>query len=124
MLRRSRFAVALAAICAASVGVRWPFLTVPLTTDEGGYAYVAHWQKRGFRLYRDLWFDRPQGIFVVYSAILRVLGESTPRIRLGAALYNTCTTALVGVLTARWWGGRAGLAAAAIYGTSSASPVL
>jgi hypothetical protein len=91
---------------------------------RGRVCLRAHWQQRGLRLYRDLWFDRPQGIFVVYSAILRALGESTTAIRLGAAVYNACTTALVGALTARWWGDRAGLVAAAIYGTSSASPVL
>jgi hypothetical protein len=123
-LPNAAFIAKLAAICFVSVLVRAPFRHVPLTTDEGGYAYVAYWQRRGLRLYRELWFDRPQAIFALYGAMLRVLGESTSAIRLGAGAYNALTTALVGILACSWWGRRAGLSAAAIFGVSSASPVL
>lgn len=107
-----------------SVGLRLPFLSVPLVTDEGGYAYTAYWMGRGLVLYRDLWFDRPQGIFLVYAAILNAFGESTEAIRLAAAVYNGGTTVLLGLLGIRLCGRLAGLGAAAIFAVASASPAI
>jgi hypothetical protein len=43
----------------AVLGLRTPFLRVPMISDEGGYAYVAHFWAAGDTLYRDLPFDRP-----------------------------------------------------------------
>jgi len=114
----------LAVIAAVSVGLRLPFLSVPLITDEGGYAYIAHWMMRGLALYRDLWFDRPQGIFLVYGAQMALLGESTEAIRLGAALYNAATGLLLYGLTASLAGPLAGVAAAGLFAVSSAAPAI
>jgi hypothetical protein len=119
-----RLALALAVAGAVSIGLRFPFLSVPLTTDEGGYAYVAHWLGRGLALYSDLWFDRPQGIFLVYGVALRLFGKSTEAIRFGAALYNAGTVGLLYLLGARLYGRRAGLATAALFAVASASPVV
>jgi hypothetical protein len=123
-MTRVRLSLVLGGVVALSLLVRLPFLSVPLTTDEAGYAYVAHWLDRGLALYRDLWFDRPQGIFLVYGAILRVFGGSTEAIRLGAAAYNALTVVLLYFLGRSWFGRRAGLAAAAIFAGASASPVI
>ena len=106
----ARLAVSLALAAAVSLALRLPFLSVPLITDEAGYAYVAYWLARGQALYRDLWFDRPQGIFLIYGAILRLVGESTEAIRLAAGLYNAGTTVLLGLLGARLFGPLAGAA--------------
>ena len=121
---RYRLALALGAAAALSLALRLPFLSVPLITDEGGYAYVAYWLAHGQALYRDLWFDRPQGIFLVYGAILRLGGGSTESIRLAAGLYNAVTTVLVGLLGARLFGRRAGIGAAFACGLASASPLI
>src|SRR5262249_39570636 len=110
-----RWGVALGIVALLSIGLRVPFLSVPLNTDEGGYAYVAYWMGHGLVLYRDLWFDRPQGVFLVYALILRVFGESTEAIRFAGACCNAVTTILVGLLAARLFGRRAGLAAAGVY---------
>jgi hypothetical protein len=107
-----------------SVALRSAFFSVPLITDEAGYAYVAHWLRRGLSLYTDLWFDRPQGIFLVYGAQMALLGESTEAIRLGAALYNAVTTLLVYALGATLATPLAGLAAAGIFALASASPAI
>ena len=53
MTRGGTAALVLAA-CALSVLLRLPFLSVGLTDDEAGYAYVATWLARGLALYRDL----------------------------------------------------------------------
>jgi 4-amino-4-deoxy-L-arabinose transferase-like glycosyltransferase len=116
--------VAAAALSGISIALRLPFLSVPLITDEGGYAYTAHWMQRGLLLYRDLWFDRPQGIFLLYAAILRLLGESVEAIRLGAALYNAASVVLLYLLGRRLFGRAAGLAAAGLFAAASASPVV
>ncbi len=119
-----RLALSLALAAAVSLALRLPFLSVPLITDEAGYAYVAYWLARGQALYRDLWFDRPQGIFLIYGAILRLFGESTEAIRLAAGLYNAGTTVLLGLLGARLFGPLAGAAAAGVFAVASASPVI
>jgi len=111
-------------MAAVSVALRLPFLSVPLITDEGGYAYVAHWMARGLTLYRDLWFDRPQGIFLLYGGQMALLGDSTEAIRLGAALFNALTLLLLYGLTASLAGPLAGLAAAGLFAVSSAAPAI
>ena len=121
MTRRGIAALALAA-CALSVLLRLPFLSVPLTDDEAGYAYVATWLARGLALYRDLWFDRPQGIFLIYSAILALFGEATEAIRLAAGLYNAVTTFFVFLLGRRLVGPRPAIAAAFFFAIASSSP--
>src|SRR5919198_595110 len=110
-----RPALALAIVGAVSLGVRLPFLSVPLITDEGGYAYTAHWLARGLTLYRDLWFDRPQGIFLVYGGLMRLFGESTPALRLGAALWNGLSVVALFALGRRLFGDLSGLAAAGLF---------
>ncbi|HEU5315340.1 MAG TPA: glycosyltransferase family 39 protein, partial [Chloroflexota bacterium] len=112
------------AIALASVALRAPFLSVPLITDEGGYGYVAHWLGRGLALYRDLWFDRPQAIFLLYRIQMHLLGESTEAIRLGAALYNAATALVVFALGSALGGRRAGGVAAGGFAVWSAAPAL
>ncbi len=104
--------------------LRLPFRSVPLITDEGGYAYVAHWMDRGLTLYRDLWFDRPQAIFLLYRAQLALLGESVESIRDGAALYNAATTVLVCLLGAQLRSRRMGLIAGGLFAVGSVSPIV
>jgi 4-amino-4-deoxy-L-arabinose transferase-like glycosyltransferase len=120
----TRWGTAALALAAAllSVLLRFPFLSVPLTADEAGYAYVATWLARGQALYRDLWFDRPQGIFLIYGAILALFGEETEAIRLAAGIYNALTTLLVFLLGRRLVGTNGALAAAFLFALASSSP--
>ena len=57
---------ALAAAALASFILHIPFLTTPLSVDEGGYGYVARWWASGADLYGDVWVDRPQGLLLLY----------------------------------------------------------
>ena len=50
---------ALTAAALASLALHVPFLTTPLSVDEGGYGYVALWWSKGADLYGDVWVDRP-----------------------------------------------------------------
>ena len=80
------------ALIAAAILVRVPFFDVPMISDEGGYSYVALFWSSDYRLYRDIPFDRPPGIFLIYQAIIGTLGSSLWAIRLGAAIWNAATT--------------------------------
>jgi hypothetical protein len=102
--------------------LRLPFLSLPLTVDEGSYAYVAFWWLRGETLYDRVWIDRPQGIFIAVAFILRLLGGSPEAIRLGVALLNLVTTALVWLVAGRLSGLAVALTAAAFYAVLSAHP--
>lgn len=123
-MSRGRLAASLALLGVISIALRLPFLSVPLITDEAGYAYIAHWMAHGAVLYRDLWFDRPQGIFLIYRAILSAFGETTEGIRLAAAIWNAGTVLALYVLGRRLFGWRDALFAALLFAIGSASPVI
>ena len=88
------------AVFAAALLLRMPFLDWPMISDEGGYAYTAHWWGQGLTLYgSDLWFDRPQGIFLAYELGMSLLGEATWAIRLWGGLWAAATAVVVVGLT-------------------------
>lgn len=115
-----------ALIAVISLGLRWPFLGVPLNADEGGYAYVAsRWLYGRGDLYNDLWISRPQGIFLAYGAIFETLGTSVDAIHFGAWLVGLATTFFVWLFARLWLGDpRAALAAAALFTLINGSPYL
>lgn len=115
--------VALGVVLALAIWVRVPFFSVPLVTDEGGYAYTTrHGLIVGDGLYRLLWFDRTQGILWVYRVIFETLGRSVLAIRLFAALYNALSALLIAVIGRRLGGMRVGLIAAFLFGLFSVMP--
>ena len=70
---------ALAASAVAAFLLHIPFLSTPLSVDEGGYGYVAHWWARGADLYGDVWVDRPQGLLLLYRWALALPGSDALR---------------------------------------------
>jgi 4-amino-4-deoxy-L-arabinose transferase-like glycosyltransferase len=115
---------ALAAAALASFVLHLPFLTTPLSVDEGGYGYVAHWWATGADLYGDIWVDRPQGILLLYRWAEALPGSDRLDIRLMAALWSCAIAVVLGLLITRVAGRRAGAAAALLSGLLSTSPVI
>ncbi len=76
---------------ALSVLVRAHFFNVPMISDEGGAAYAALFWPDYQELYKDINYDRFQGLFIIYKLIISLLGKSVFHIRLGAALFNVGT---------------------------------
>ncbi len=107
-----------------SIVIRIPFFNVPMITDEGGYAYVAHFWSHDYQLYRDIPFDRPQGIFLLYKLIFVLIGGSTSAIRLAAALYNAMTVLLLFFFASRVFSFRVACFSATAYAILSACPSL
>lgn len=103
--------------------VRLPFLWLPLSPDEAGYALGAQWWARGDVLYSaDLWFDRPQGIFVAYRTGMALLGEGGSAVRTWGALWAAGGALAVWAGTLELTGSRpTALLAGALVGASSAS---
>lgn len=104
-----------------TIAARWHFFDVPLISDEGGYAYVARFCGPDHALYRDLPFDRPQGIFLLYE-IPVLLGGSPWAIRAFAALYAGVAVVALRACARDLFGPRAGWVAAVAGAVFGAAP--
>lgn len=116
--------VAIAVVSALiSVVVRAPFLAWPLTVDEAGYAYGARWWFDGLTMYSDdLWFDRPQGIFLAYQAGMSFLGGSTEAIRIIGTVWSIVTAVAVAMVAARMFNMRVAAIAGPLFAVVSVAP--
>lgn len=119
--RRTAWWIAAATVLAALLRV--PFLFTGLSTDEGGYAYVAQQWSRGARLYDTAWLDRPQGLLLTYRALLW-LDDSGWTIRLGVVLAGMIITVALGAIGTMMVNRRVGVAAAFGYAVIGVAPHL
>jgi 4-amino-4-deoxy-L-arabinose transferase-like glycosyltransferase len=101
------------AVAAGTALVRVPFMG-SVGPDEGGYAYVASEWSHGGALYRSVWIDRPQGLVVVYRALLS-LGDSAWTIRLGAVAAAVAVALLLIAIGDLLVSRTAGLLAGSLY---------
>jgi 4-amino-4-deoxy-L-arabinose transferase-like glycosyltransferase len=115
---------ALFAAALASFALHLPFLTTPLSVDEGGYGYVAYWWARGADLYGDVWVDRPQGLLLLYRWAEALPGSDRLDIRLMASVWSCAIAVALGLLVTRLAGRRTGVAGALLSGLLSTSPVI
>ncbi|MEV4637407.1 hypothetical protein AB0J80_08655 [Actinoplanes sp. NPDC049548] len=112
----------LAAVVVA-VLVRLPFVFTGLSTDEGGYAYVARQWARGDRLYDTAWLDRPQGLLLTYRALLAVDGSGWT-IRAGMVAGGVVVTLALAAIGWLLVGRSVGIAAAWCYAIAGLAPHL
>ena len=124
--KRSLWLIAGAALLALLI--RLPFVFTGLSTDEGGYAYVAQQWSRGAKLYDtalsgSAWLDRPQGLLLTYRALLWI-NDSGWTIRVGMMLAGALIAVFLGVIGWQLVGPRAGVAAAFIYAIVGVAPHL
>jgi len=54
-----------------------PFLSIPIYRDQATYLLVGDGLLHGKQLYRDLWDNKPPGIFIVYAGIAKAFGRVT-----------------------------------------------
>lgn len=107
----------------ASIIVRIPFMFWPMITDEGGYAYTAYWWFKGYPLYSNqLWFDRPQGIFLIYKLGMVLLGTQPWAIRLWGSIWAAGTSVFLYLIAKRLSNNQYALVTASIYVIFSAMP--
>lgn len=102
------------------VALASPILTYPLGRDQGEFATIGRGLLDGRVPYTDLWNPKPPAVFVVYSAVIALFGETTQAIRLiDLMLFVGMTPALYWI--ARGWdvtagASRSGLIAIAGFG--------
>jgi 4-amino-4-deoxy-L-arabinose transferase-like glycosyltransferase len=116
--------LAAGATAAAAMAARLPFSNLPLTTDEGGYGEVARLWKGGETLYDDIWGDRPQGLILVFRAVLRLDGGSPTAMRILAAVAGALLALLVMLVALRLAGARAAAAAGLLVAVAGSSPFI
>lgn len=123
--RRSHRPLSIALVIGAvALAVRLPFLSWPLISDEGGYAYTASWWLRGLTLYSEsLWFDRPQGIFVAYLPPV-LLGGETWLIRAWGSVWAAATAVVTFFVARRLFDDRVATAAGLLCAVFSAMPLI
>ena len=91
------------------IAMRLRFIFAPITSDEGGILAIARAWNRGATLYKDVWADRPQGLFIVYRFFVMIGLGNPAGVRIlalvaciaGAVACGSLAAALVGD-RARW----------------------
>ncbi len=121
MREASRWPILAAA--ALAMLLRVPFLFTGLSTDEGGYAYVARQWSRGAALYDTAWLDRPQGLLLTYRALLAV-ADAGWAIRIGTVLAGAIVTVALGAIGWLLAGRATGITAAFLYAVAGVAPHL
>ncbi len=87
-------------ICAATVIAGLPFLTRPLSPDEGGFLLVSSQWQPGSSLYGDYWVDRPPVLIGIFDLVDHLAGASgtTVTLRLVGLVATVATVLLAAFL--------------------------
>src|SRR5215472_5393524 len=72
--RKSR--IWLIAATAAVIMLSLPNLQYPIGRDQATYCVIAESLLKGMHLYRDLWDNKPPGIFYLYVPVVKLLGRA------------------------------------------------
>lgn len=104
------------------VGLRLPFMQVPLERDEGGYGYIAQRMIAGDIVYKDTVDNKPPLIYFVYMGIVKMFGNSILSIRIPTLIYSLLTTVAVFGVGYFWLGSSVGLVSAFLFALFSGGP--
>jgi hypothetical protein len=121
---KSRLVVwlALGLILLGAAAIRLRLLDIPLDRDEGEYAYFGQLLLEGVPPYAAAYNLKAPGIYVAYSLILALFGQTTTGIHVGLIVVTSVATVLMFVLARSLTGPTAGLVAAALYATQVLNP--
>ena len=88
---------ALSTAVIAALVLRLPSLwDPPWVNDEGTYFAVAQAMAHGYRLYVDVWENKPPALYLLYEAVYRPFGPSLLAVRIIACV------AAIGLLLGVW----------------------
>ncbi len=96
----------------------------PWVNDEGTYFAVAQAMAHGYRLYADVWENKPPGLYLVYTAVYHLFGVSLLAVRLLSTLAVAVVVILTFCLACRVAGRIAALTAALLCGLLFGVPFL
>jgi hypothetical protein len=116
--RASLLSAVLVAVAMLFVVIRaLPILSFPLGRDQGTYLTIGQGLLEGKQLYRDLWDNKPPGIFMVHAGIAKLFG----RVMWSAAVVDILLLLVISYLIFRFtelYLGRAGAALAVMVHAS------
>jgi 4-amino-4-deoxy-L-arabinose transferase-like glycosyltransferase len=107
--------IVLLVVAAAGLLVRIAAIAEPLGIDQSLWASAVRGMARGQLLYRDVWEQRPPGIYFIYLAGFSLFGWTSAAVAWLDILAAAATTTLVWAIVRRLAGPVAGAAAAASY---------
>ena len=121
---KSRLVVwlALGLILLGAAAIRLRLLDIPLDRDEGEYAYFGQLLLEGVPPYAAAYNLKAPGIYIAYSLILALFGQTTTGIHVGLIVVTSLATVLMFVLVRSLAGPTAGVVAAALYATQALNP--
>ena len=102
-------------IAIAAFGLRIVAIAEPLGIDQSLWASAVRGMSHGQRLYRDVWEQRPPGIYWIYLAGFRVLGWTPATIAWLDILASAATCLLLFLTTWRLSSSLTAMLAAALY---------
>ncbi|MFL6215645.1 MAG: ArnT family glycosyltransferase [Blastocatellia bacterium] len=117
-LRRRTVVITFAAIVFITFLLRI-FYSSHLYQDDGLWFTAAEEMRRGKALYRDIYFDKPPGIVLVYAALFKLFGAHILTIRLFTILYCVVVSMMLYVFGKRLYSERVGLTAAMLFAVFS-----
>lgn len=114
---RSRYFVntALLSLSLAALALRTVSVAEPLGIDQSLWASAVKGMSRGQLLYRDVWEQRPPGIYFLYLLAFHTFGWTTAAVAWLDVLASAATTLLIFVITRRLSNTTTGALAAALY---------
>ncbi len=104
------------------MGLRWRCVKIPLERDEGEYAYIAQRMLVGEVPYRDIFDQKPPGVFFVYLVPVAVFGDSVAAIHVTLYLWTAATAAVLFGVTRRVAGASAAAWAVLIFALITIDP--
>src|SRR5436190_18149774 len=112
---RSWLPQALVAIAAAALLIRCVSIAEPLGIDQSLWASAVKAMARGQLLYRDVWEQRPPGIYWAYLAGFRVFGWTPAAVAWLDILASAATCLLLAAIVRPLSNARTATIAAALY---------
>jgi hypothetical protein len=108
---------ALIAVAGAALLLRIPSIAEPLGIDQSLWSSAVRGMARGQLLYRDVWEQRPPGIYLTYLAGFSLLGWTTAVVAWLDVLASAATTVVVYALARALSGPATAALAAGLYAT-------
>src|SRR5690242_13461732 len=101
MRARAALTVALMVLAATALGWRVPSIAEPLGIDQSLWASAVRGMDRHQQLYRDVWEQRPPGIYFTYLTAFRLFGWTPDAVAWLDIVASAATTWLLFVIVGR-----------------------
>jgi hypothetical protein len=84
----------------------WPYVHVPLTDNEGVYAYIGRSLLSGAKLYQDIWDHKPPLLFLHFLILAKLGGNEEILLHLYAGVIHCVNVTLLFWVGKKWLGNK------------------